>query len=212
MVSGVLSFFRRCFLPAHGIAGRIALASFIATGIATATFCASAAVAASPLDGDVSADEYAIKAAYIYSILKFVRWPAPQDAEGEMPFIDLCIYGDNPFSVTVLDGLESKPVQGYRLRISRIAMARAENARCHAVFIAVDDGADDYTARQLAIAAFQRKGLLTLGDSAGFAKAGGIVEFVSAKNKIRFDLNLTKAQAQGVTLSSQLADAAREVF
>ena len=48
-------------------------------------------------------------------------------------------------------------------------------------------------------------GILTVGDSSGFLEAGGLIEFVIKKNRLRFTLNLEAAEDYRMGFSSKLA-------
>ena len=49
-------------------------------------------------------------------------------------------------------------------------------------------------------------------DISGFAKKGGVIEFVMDANKIRFEVNIATAEGKGMKISSQLLQLAKEVY
>ena len=53
--------------------------------------------------------------------------------------------------------------------------------------------------------------VLTVGDTRGFAREGGIIELLLEDNKIRFDINLNEAKRSGLRISAQLLQLARQV-
>jgi len=48
------------------------------------------------------------------------------------------------------------------------------------------------------------RSILTVGDIDGFAKQGGMIRFITEKNKVRFRINLEAAKAAKLTISSKL--------
>ncbi len=54
--------------------------------------------------------------------------------------------------------------------------------------------------------------LLTVGEQRGFAEDGGVINFVTDRNRIHFEINLRCAEAGGLNLSSQLLKLARRVW
>jgi hypothetical protein len=57
-----------------------------------------------------------------------------------------------------------------------------------------------------------KNGVLTVGDSDGFIKAGGAISFLMEDNKIRFNINLTAAENSGLKIRSQLLRLAKKVY
>lgn len=146
--------------------------------------------------------ENRIKAAYIYNIMKFVRWPsAPREAA-----LQVCVFGDNVFG-EVLGELESRQVQGYTIQVRPMSVSTAAESACQVVYVALKDKAE----RLHLIESVSGKGVVTISDADGFVEAGGIIGFVRTKGSIRFELNMTKARAEGLVLSSQLAATALKV-
>ena len=53
--------------------------------------------------------------------------------------------------------------------------------------------------------------VLTVGDTPGFVKRGGIIQFVPDGNKVKFEINLAASRRAGLNLSSELLKLARVV-
>ena len=49
-----------------------------------------------------------------------------------------------------------------------------------------------------------RRPVLTIGDSEGFARGGVIINLAKARGKIRFEINLEAAKRGGLSISSKL--------
>jgi hypothetical protein len=139
--------------------------------------------------------EYRIKAAFLYNFTSFVTWPEdPADGAG----FTLCVLGDDPFG-NLLDKLAGKSVNGRQLVIRRLG-SLALLDQCKLVFISV--ASNDQTGDALAL--LHELPVLTVSDIRGFTELGGIIEFRVIANKVRFDINLSAAEAAGLTISSKL--------
>ena len=141
-----------------------------------------------------------IEAAYLYNILKFVDWP---EANIQLP-LTLCVYGDNPFG-GLLETLENRMVAERNIKISYIKNTPVST--CDVLFVSSKSEAEI----KKILKAYDSKGILTVSDSPHFINQGGIVEFVEKDNTIRFNLNITKAKAIGLSINSQLTETALEV-
>jgi hypothetical protein len=143
--------------------------------------------------------EYELKAAFVYQIAKFVEWP-PTNAP-----LRLCVVGGNPFG-TSLEGVRGKLVNARKLEIAQLGAA-GDPRECHLLFIAA--GAERNLERINALA--RGAGILTIGDSEGFAQRGVMVNFFLENDKVRFEINLESVRQSGVSISSRLLSLARIV-
>lgn len=151
-----------------------------------------------------SAQEYQIKAAFLYNFAKFIEWPqaafAPNDAG-----LNLCLLGEDPFGAA-LKSIRGKTVRGKELVIKQFAAA--ENLeKCHILFISVSE---KKRLPQI-FNALKNSPVLTVGDMAQFAQAGGIINFIIVENKVRFEINVGAAQQANLKISSDLLRLARIV-
>jgi hypothetical protein len=55
------------------------------------------------------------------------------------------------------------------------------------------------------------RGVLTVGDSDGFLRAGGMIAFVVEDRHVRFDISQREAAKGSLTLSARLLNVARSV-
>ncbi len=53
--------------------------------------------------------------------------------------------------------------------------------------------------------------VVTVGEMKGFARAGGIINFFTEHDKIRFEINVGAAERAGLSISSKLLNLARIV-
>lgn len=151
--------------------------------------------------------EYELKAAFIYQIARFVEWPSPTEPLTGTPLarapLRLCVFGGNPFG-PALDTIRGKLVNERRLEVSQLD-TKADTRECNILFIA--DPAERHIER---IAAISRgAGMLTIGDTQGFAQRGAVVNFFPENGKIRFEINPEASRRAGLKISSQLLKLAR---
>lgn len=142
------------------------------------------------------ADEYQVKAAFIFNFAKFVDWPGDAFSDGNDLVVG--VVGDDPFGGT-LDRLNGSTANGRRLRIKRLRFG--DNLRaCHILFISKSE------ARNLSKILDSLKGtsVLTIGEMPQFNQSGGMIRFVIQNNKVRFEINAAAATQARVRISSKL--------
>jgi hypothetical protein len=166
--------------------------------LARINLCAAFALAAMGGGHSVNGDarrptEYQVKAAYLAHFAKFIEWP-PGALTDENP-LPVCIVGQDPFGPWLDAALSGESVDGHRLVARRIStIGDAEGCR----ILFTSDETDS------AITSVERMPVLTVSDTPGFLKRGGIIEFVLESNRVRFEVNLAAAKAAGLTVSSEL--------
>ncbi len=162
-----------------------------------AVFCLSATLAGAQTPAAPSA-EYQVKAVFLFNFAQFVDWPAKAFAGDKAPLV-IGVLGTDPFGA-YLDGL----VQGEKIGEHPIVVRRfAEGdklAECHILFLsAALAGHMDRV-----IAPLKARGILTVGDTDNFSRAGGMIRFITEKGKIRLRIDVAAAQDAGLTISSKL--------
>jgi len=149
--------------------------------------------------------EYELKAAFIYQIAKFVEWPSTGMPVDTGKPLRLCVLGSNPFGAA-LGSIRGKSVNERRMEVSLLDMD-AGIGECAILFVTAP--AEKHLER---IAALSRgTGVLTIGDTQGFAGRGVMVNFFQQDGKIRFEVNLDAARHGGLKISSKLLSLARIV-
>jgi hypothetical protein len=174
-----------------------------ATAILILSICAASGIQwthASPR----SLEEYEVKAAFLYNFAKFVEWPADAFSSPGEPLI-LGIVGTDPFG-DALKAIEGGSAAGRKILVNRFQTIE-ELGRCHILFIS--SSAKKNLPEILSLA--QKWNVLTVGETRGFAEAGGVINFVLINKKIRFEINVDAAQQAGLKVSSQLLKVAKIV-
>lgn len=163
--------------------------------------------------------EYEVKAAFIFNFLKFIDWPEEKTAANNNQII-IGIIGEDPFG-PASDVFKDKAVDEHKLLVKRFEgieqikkmPEKEKNERldalknCHLLFICQSEQ------KQLRdiIEIVRNSSVLTVADTDGFIEAGGIINFFTENNKIRFDINQAVAEKTGLKIRSQLLHLAKRV-
>lgn len=163
--------------------------------------------AVAPIGADARSDlEYQVKAAFLFNFAKFVEWPADAFAKPQDP-VAICILGKDPFGTSLDSVVRGETVSGRPLVVRRMRQA-LEARGCQVVFLPRSErGRQDEV-----LSAVEGASILTVGEDDGFLTDGGIIRFVLEENRVRFEINLAAAEANGVKLSSRLLRLARSVY
>ncbi len=95
--------------------------------------------------------------------------------------------------------VEGKSVNGQALAVRHIK--RVEDAQgCRIAFIS----SSEKDRLRPILNALRGSGVLTVGDTEGFAEMGGVINFTLVDNRVRFEINLDAAKVQRLKISSRL--------
>jgi len=142
--------------------------------------------------------EYEIKAAFLYNFAKFIEWPASAFSGPKQP-LNVCVFGRDPFGKALEDALLGKSIGDHPVTLGR-AKDIGDLTGCQIVFV----GATDSARLPEILARLRGRGALLVGESEGFAGAGGTIEFVLDQNRVRFAINPNAADRAGLKISSKL--------
>jgi hypothetical protein len=144
------------------------------------------------------ASEYEVKAAYLYNLSRFVQWSA-NDVTAKGNSFSICVVGPDPFGAILDATLAGESIDGKAVVARRVSNLQ-EAANCRVLYIS---SSEESRLKEI-LASVNKAGVLTISDIPQFSQRGGIIQFVTVGNKIRFEVNLTNAQIAGLTLSSDL--------
>lgn len=152
----------------------------------------------------VTGSEYDVKIGFIYNFANFVTWPAKafEKTPDELIF---CIASDTP-SADVLYKLDGKRVKGHTIKVVVYRDGTCLE-QSHILFFATQDKI--FIDKVLAEAA--SRPILTIGEVEGFTRMGGIINFFTERNRLRFQINIDAVRRAGLTMSSQLLGSAQIV-
>jgi hypothetical protein len=142
--------------------------------------------------------EYQLKAAFVYNFAKFVEWPPAAFGEATAPMV-IGILGENPIRGDLDRAIRGKTINNRPLMIKEPHSA-AEWTNCHILFISPSEK------KRLPeiLGSLIGASVLTVSETDGFTEAGGMINFISEGNKIRFHINEAAAKTAGLKISSKL--------
>jgi len=140
--------------------------------------------------------EYQLKAAFLYNFSKFVQWPPDRFADETSPIV-IAVLGQSPFGDELNRLVRERLVNGRAIEVRPISSV-ADIPRAHILFVPA--GAEPLLNAGPLVA----PGVLTVGESAGFAARGGIIRFILVEEKVRFEIDQGSAKRAGLKLSGQL--------
>ncbi|MBN2182506.1 MAG: YfiR family protein [Sedimentisphaerales bacterium] len=174
--------------------------------------------------------EYRLKATFIYQFINFVDgWKFEQQTDQEKAedektdeFILIGIVGEDPFGDS-FKPLAEKAIKGRKIKV-RIFKGFSElNSgdekvaihpeiedikKCDLLFVCVSE--QKYINEILD--PIRNLRILTVADTKGFLKKGGIINFIIENNKVRFEINVSGAKRAKMTIRSKLLRLAAEII
>ncbi|MGH9684968.1 MAG: YfiR family protein [Candidatus Acidiferrales bacterium] len=144
------------------------------------------------------AKEYQVKAAFLYNFAKFVDWNDSKLAAPPYPFT-VCVLGADPFGRVLNDALLGKTVEEHPVMLVRYPHPSAISG-CQVIFISASETSN----LPEIFADLRGRNVLTVGDSEGFAAAGGVIQFTLQDHQVHFKINLDAAGREGLKISSKL--------
>jgi hypothetical protein len=148
--------------------------------------------------------EHQVKAAFLLNFTKFVEWPQAAFGDQRSP-IAICVLGEDPIGGALDQLVEGEVVDGRRVVVRRLKEPPASK-QCQVLF--VSPAIKDVSQMLSALGS----GILTVSeDSDRFLRDGGVISFVIENRHVRFDINQSAAESEGLKLSSRLLRVARSV-
>jgi hypothetical protein len=141
-----------------------------------------------------AADEYGLKAAFLYQFTKYVSWPGEADGP-----IAICVLGDDPFGSILDETLAGKTAKGQPIEARRVGSARAGSA-CQILFVSRSERANLADT----LAALGGHPTLTVGDMTDFPRRGGMINLRLDEDRIKLEVNPDNAERAGLKIRSEL--------
>jgi hypothetical protein len=142
--------------------------------------------------------EYEIKAAFLYNFAKFVEWPPTAFSDPKQP-LGVCVFGRDPFGHALEDALFGKSIGNHPVILGR-ARQLPDLAGCQVVFVS----ATESPRLTEIVGGLRGHNALLVGETEGFASAGGAIQFVLDQNRVRFAINPDAVDRAGLKISSKL--------
>ena len=139
--------------------------------------------------------EYEVKATYLYKFGRFVEWPTKVEGDS----FSICVLGQDPFGPALNAIIANETIAGKNVVAKRIP-APQDAVNCRVLFI----GSSENTRLNQILTMLRDASVLTVSDLPEFTQRGGMVQFISEGDRVRFEVNLATAERAGLTLSSEL--------
>jgi|GEM_PF-348760 len=146
-----------------------------------------------------SGNEAALKTAFLYNFFKFIQWPdgVIQDS------YRLCTAGNDSLGDS-LSVLESKKINDKPMLIYRDISIK-DISQCHMLFISKSKNS------QVMLNSASGMSVVTVSDQPDFTVNGGMIGLVEEDRHLRFEINLTKANAAHIHINASLLKLAKSV-
>ncbi|MBL0717480.1 MAG: TonB-dependent receptor [Desulfosarcina sp.] len=136
-----------------------------------------------------------------FAVSKAVRTPARLENDGRIIALVLppALPSQPPRALTITGNsdYDSEKLMAYKLGY-RILPAKSLSIDLTVFY-------NDYDKlRSPELAKVEGKAILTIGEISGFTEAGGIINLVKTRNRIKFEVNLNAAQQAGLKISSRI--------
>lgn len=152
------------------------------------------------------ANEYEVKAAFLFHFAQFVEWPDGAFGRADSPLV-YCTIGKDPFQGKLDATLKNKTIGARATQVRHLKQIQDAQG-CHLAFI----GEENNGQISAWLAVLQGSPILTVGESERFVQEGGMIAFCIEENKIRFEINLESAKTANLKISSRLLTLAKTVM
>ncbi len=145
-------------------------------------------------------------ARFITTMIPLVRWPSATFPNPDAPFV-IGVLDDDAVGRNLTALINEHAPTGRKMTVKVFRDVR-DIPGSQAIFI----GDSRRTDVPEILAQFAGRSVLTFGASAGFTKQGGMIGFRLVDDRLRFDLNLSAAEREGLQLGPVLLKSADKVI
>lgn len=150
-----------------------------------------------------SALEYDLKAAFLLNFAKFVEWPAAAFTDDHSPLV-VGVLGEDPFGETMDRIVREKQIKGHPLIVSRWKSGEAPGP-CQLLFIC---RSESYRVAEL-LRNLGGQSVLLISEIEQFLERGGMINFFTESDQVKFAVNPDAAARAGLIISSKLLNVAK---
>ena len=160
---------------------------------------------ASPARADAPADEYRVKAAFLYKFGGYVEWPDSSFARADSP-LAIGVMGADALADELAQLVVGRTVAGRRVTVRKLRPGDSIEG-LHVLFI----GRADSGRMGGVLAAARGRALLTVTEAEDALELGSTINFVLVDDKVRFDVAPPPADSGSLKISARLLAVARKV-
>lgn len=141
--------------------------------------------------------EHQIKAVFLFNFSQFITWPNFSFKDDEDDFVICIMEHESTFTNIVKKVTAGERVKGRAIQVIRYNR-NTKISGCQILFFT------NKTQYDIDWNSVKRLPILTVGESEGFVKEYGIINFILNGNNIHFEINHMRAQENGLNISFKL--------
>jgi hypothetical protein len=166
--------------------------------------CLAAGLAAANALAQREATETSVKAAFLYKFANYIEWPANAFASSSAPLV-IGVVGAEDIAGELDRIVPGRNVNGHPVAVKRLKDGESA-AGAHIVFFGRERGA------AAAVRAAREQGALTVTETErGLESAGSAINFITAGERVAFEVSLDAAEKSGHRISSRMLAVAKRV-
>jgi hypothetical protein len=142
--------------------------------------------------------EAELKAAFLLNFTRFVEWPESSFEGPDGSFV-ICVLNDSNFATTTADVIGDRTVNKRRISVQE-RESGSDTGGCHIFFVPEAQSSEQRTL----IDQTSGRSVLTISETDGFAKMGGVANFIANDKKLRLEINRSAAEKANLKVSSRL--------
>jgi len=169
-------------------------------------WCAALLVVSLPtyaMADSTKASEYAVKAAIVFKIAKFVTWPEQAFSDHDNS-LSVCVPKNDPIA-RAMSALRGKTIHGRVFSVKYFDENALISNACQILFLTKISGKRQRTLLNIAA----KRPILTIGDNDQFLDRGGIVGLEIKQDRVHFAINVAASESSGLDISAQLLQLAK---
>ncbi len=150
--------------------------------------------------------DYEVKAVYLFNFARLVEWPSA-GAASKSEFFTICVLGQDPLAPALDSVVAGENIAGRAVTAKRISKPQ-DSLPCQVLYISPSEESQ----LKEVLMVLDKARVLTVSDIPQFSRRGGMIQFVTDNNRVRFEVNLASTTDAGLTLSSELLKVAINVI
>jgi hypothetical protein len=170
----------------------------------SAAALATALVAAVSAHAQREAPEASVKAAFLYKFANYVEWPANAFASPSAPLV-IGVAGAGEIAADLERIVPGRSVAGHPVTVRRVHEGEPLRG-IHILFVGRDEAAIATLVRDA-----REQGVLTVTEGERGLEMGSAINFVTAGERVAFEVSLDAAEKGGHRISSRMLAVARRV-
>jgi hypothetical protein len=153
----------------------------------------------------LQADEYQVKAAFLYKFVAYVDWP-PQSFQSPDSALVIGVLGAEAISDNLTQLIAARAVVGRPIMVRKLRRGDSLSG-LHVLFV----GGSDRSRLTEVLAAAKGQSILTVTESEHGLVLGSVINFIVVDDKVRFDVAPPPSSPDNLKISARLLAVARKV-